>query len=165
MLMCRSAESLIVEEADGLLAPPERDLLDRHTAECRGCRARRESNLAVKAVLARRVDAAVPAAFAARVGARAGSDVPDGWLSGVDWRRWTEWLLPVAAGLALLVLLVGGVSPGTSTGTGIETADSELAVMGETDLTAEGQALTPDMTSEELLAAMLGAAQGASDGR
>jgi hypothetical protein len=169
MLTCESAEALMVRDADGVLTPLERDLLDRHTGGCDSCLARRGANRAVKAVLAQRVDADVPPGFAARVMARAVPDELGGRLSDVDWRRWTEWMLPVAAGLALFVVLAGSTSPAASTEIVNEPAGVESAAVAEDELTAGSQALNQDVTSEELLAAMLGApvggAEGAGDGR
>jgi anti-sigma factor RsiW len=168
MSNCESAEALIVREADALLAQPEREQLDRHAESCAGCKGRREANLAVKAVLAGRVDADVPPAFAAGVVARTVSGMTPGWLTDIDWRRGTEWMVPVAAGLALLAVLAGNTPPSTSTETGTGTAVIESAGAVEDEL-AGASLPAQDMTSEELLAAMLGAvpggSQGTSDGR
>jgi anti-sigma factor RsiW len=167
MVNCESADALMVREADDALMPHERERLDRHAARCARCRARREANLSVKAVLARRVDADVPPSFAARAMARSTRAGTASWLAGIDWQRGTEWMLPVAAVLALLVVLAGGAASGTS-----ETSNEQVSVeaTGVTvdDLASDGGAVGQDMTSEELLAAMLGApaaTEGTANGR
>jgi hypothetical protein len=167
MANCETAEALMVREADEGLTPLERERLDRHAAGCASCRERREANLSVKAVLARRVDADPPPAFAARIAARATQVESAPWLAGVDWQRWTEWMLPVAAVLALLVVLAGGAASGTS-GTSSDQVSTEVADVTVDDLTAGAGAIGQDVTSEELLAAMLGApasTEGTTDGR
>jgi hypothetical protein len=163
MLNCESAEALIAREADGEAAPLDRERLDAHTAGCAGCRSLREANSVVKAVLARRVGADAPPAFAARVMARLAPGEPAGWLAEIDWRRWTEWMLPVAAALALLVVLAGNAAPGTSTVPADETAGVEVAA-GDEASAGGPEAFSQDVTSEELLAAMLGTASGTNEG-
>src|SRR5450759_4984692 len=59
MLMCDTAEALVVREADGLLAPAELAGLEAHAAGCEACRALRAANLAVKRAMALRTDAMV----------------------------------------------------------------------------------------------------------
>jgi len=165
MLMCETAEEWIVREADGLLSQGERDRLDEHGAECVACRELREANLAVKAVLARREDAVAPAAFAAQVAARTAPASPVRSLAGIDWRLWTEWMLPVAAGLVLAAVLVGGAaSPGTTAETQDDGVAAQAAVAGDDRETTVVQALGDDATTEELLAAMLGTAAGGTEG-
>jgi anti-sigma factor RsiW len=169
MLRCNSAEALIVREADGVLMPLERDLLERHTEGCAACRARREANLAVKAVLSERVDADVHPAFAVQVAARVADAGHVDWLAGIDWRRRTEWMLPVAAALALLVVLVGNTAPASSSDVSTAAVSAETATTAADELTGGVAGLSQDPTSEELLSAMLGAPVGTagetSDGR
>lgn len=162
MLTCETAEALVIKEVDGLLTEAERAELEAHAGRCAGCRARREANLAVASALALRVDAPVPFGFARRVAARVSPAVSEGWLPAVDWRRWTEWMLPVAAALVLVAALAGR-SVTMSNGAGQTIADSgteavdtwTLASGSDTD---EGAvALSADVTNEELLEAMLGA--------
>lgn len=169
MLTCESAQALIVREADGAATPVERGQLEHHVTGCPRCRSMREANLIVKPVLVQRTDAEVPASFAARVMAGVRQDRPADWLSVVDWRRWTEWMLPVAAGLALLALLGGNTAPGTAGEASGETVAGDASV---SDAVLGDAATHPiDMSSDELLATMLGAASasaqggGASDGR
>ncbi len=168
MLNCESAEALIVMEADGQASATDRERLDAHAAVCAGCRSLREANFAVKAVLARRVGADAPPSFAARVMARIAPAEPAGWLSEIDWRRWTEWMLPVAAALALLVVLAGNASNGTVSETTDDTVSVEAVAATDEGSSPGAQALSQDVTTEELLAAMLGAAvtsEGTANGR
>jgi hypothetical protein len=166
MLTCESAESLMVREADGAVSEEERGLLEQHAADCRGCRERRVANLDVKGLLAWRVDADVPPAFTARVLRRAAPETPERLLADVDWRRWTEWMLPIAAGLTLIAVLAGAASQGVPAESfGDETSvESAGAGTADDELTTGAQALSQDVTSEELLAAMLGAAPGGAEG-
>jgi predicted anti-sigma-YlaC factor YlaD len=164
MLNCEWAEALIAREADGEATALDRERLDAHAAKCAGCRSLREANPVVKAVLARRVGADAPPAFAARVMARVAPAEPAGWLAEVDWRRWTEWMFPVAAALALVVVLAGNASTGTSAGSADETAGVEAVATTDESPSAGAQALSQDVSTEELLAAMLGAASGTSEG-
>ena len=163
MLSCQAAEAFIVTEADGEISPGDRDRLDVHAAGCPRCCALREANLAVKAALSRRVDAEAPVGFSARVSARIATVEAAGWLAGIDWRRGTEWMLPVAAALALLVALAGDTSTSSSVARQEETAIVDAgATADEPALTGE-EALGQDVTTEELLAAMLGSGTGEKD--
>ena len=168
MLNCESAEALIVMEADGQATALDRERLDAHAADCAGCRSLRGANLAVKAVLERRVGADAPPAFAARVAARVAPAELADWLAGIDWRRWTEWMLPVAAVLALLVVLAGNASTATPGGTGDDAAGREAVATTGENPSPGAQALSPDVATEELLAAMLGTSvtgEGTDNGR
>jgi anti-sigma factor RsiW len=173
MLTCEAVETLVAREADGLLTPAERDGLEAHAAGCTACRTLRDANLAVKQALALRVDAPVPSGFAARVSARI--EPSAGLLDAVDWRRWTEWMLPVAAAL-LLVVGIAGASLGTATGASQGVSSEAPAatteswpLAGDAEPSPATSALAPDVTSDELLADMLGArvadAEGKGNGR
>ena len=176
MLMCDTAEALVVREADGLLAPAELAGLEAHAAGCEACRALRAANLAVKRAMALRTDAMVPSGFAPRVLACVAPGPSADWLEAVDWRRWTEWMLPVAAAL-LLIAGVAGNSGSTSTAAngGLSPSESSATVSEAWTLSAETEsspatsALRQDVTSDELLAAMLGTrmadAEGTGNGR
>jgi anti-sigma factor RsiW len=164
MVNCKSADALVVREPDGDLTPLEREQLDRHTAVCSACRARREANLAVKPVLASRVDAGVPPVLVGTVVTRLAEREPDGWLAGIDWRLWTEWMLPVTAALALLVVLAGG---GGSTATRDESgarAQVGASALSMDEWTGSLQVLDQDLTSDDLLAEMLWAPQTGGEG-
>ncbi|HEX7485814.1 MAG TPA: hypothetical protein VF332_06660 [Vicinamibacterales bacterium] len=175
MLTCDREEALVVREADGLVTPEEQRVLASHVAVCERCHALRDANLAVKRALALRVDAPVPNGFAARVSARIGPARPVGRLDEVDWRRWTEWMLPIAAAL-LLVVGTAGSNGGTSTATTpTPSGESSAAALeswpltSDTEATLAASALAQGLTSDELLAAMLGTrevdAEGKVDGR
>ena len=157
MVTCDSAWSLIAREPEGGLSAGELGALDDHAAACPDCRALREANVAAKAVLAMRRDAPVPDGFVARVIARTHADTPGAWIDAFDWRRWTEWMVPVAAALALVAILAGSSQqPGQWEGTGGDVSATEATATVDEETNVSGQALSPDATSEELLAAMLG---------
>jgi anti-sigma factor RsiW len=162
MLTCETAEALVINEVDGLLTETERAELEAHAGRCEGCRARREANLAVASALARRVDAPVPPGFARRVSDRVSPTVSEGWLPAIDWRRWTEWMLPVAAALVLVAALADH-SATTSNGAVQGLADSATeavdtwTLLSGSDTNEGAVALSADVTNEELLEAMLGA--------
>jgi hypothetical protein len=162
MVTCKSADALVVREADGDLSPLEREQLDGHTAGCADCRARREANLAVKPVLARRVDADAPPGLAARVLTRLAEERAGGWLAGIDWRLWTEWMLPVTAALALLVVLAGGsATTQDAASAGTQTPSSSMSTE---DWSGSVPALNQDVTSDDLLADMIWPPQTAAEG-
>jgi anti-sigma factor RsiW len=176
MLTCESAETLILRELDGLLADQEAAALESHAAGCGACRTRRQASLDVVRALALRVDAPVPAGFAARVAARAFPEESPGWLDGINWRRWTEWMLPVAATLLVVTIVAGSGGAVTTNGSTEETAAESTAAAADVwALAAEGDtatgttALSADVSSEDLLATMLGTTasekEGKSDGR
>ncbi len=187
MRTCRAAEALIVRDADGdALGSAERAALASHLAACAACRSLREANVEVRRVLASRPPGQVPAGFATRVAARcagveSGSEGAQ-WLPTFDWRRWAEWTLPVAAGLMLWVGLIGtsrvGTGSGssgmgswtTSGGAAVAEAGSDregadvietwsLATDGAAGSAAVAAVLSKDVSDEELLAAMVGAAR------
>jgi hypothetical protein len=167
MVNCETAEALIVREADGALSAAEREELDGHAAGCPRCRECREANLVVAPILARRVDAGTPPSLAVRVLAEVSTDERHGWFSGVNWRLWTEWMLPVTAVLALMVILVA--RSGTSVPAEAEPVTSavEWSALATDDAGGVG-VLSQDVTTEDLLAVMLGASTsggGNDDGR
>jgi anti-sigma factor RsiW len=174
MLTCEMAETLVARDADGLLTTAERATLDAHVAHCEACRELRGANFAVKQALALRVDAPVPVGFAARVSARI--EPSAGWLDAVDWRRWTEWMLPVAAALLLMVVGIAGAGGGSAAVTGqastserVSAALESWPLSGDAETSPAASALAPDVTSDELLADMLGSrvagAEGKANGR
>jgi len=176
MLTCETAESLIAREVDGLLRDDESVALDAHAESCGACRGLRRANLDVARALALRIDAPVPGGFAARVAARVHPGESLGWMDAINWRRWTEWMLPVAAALLMVAIVAGNRSATTATGD-VEVAASEstasatdiLAWTGEGDAATALSALTADVSSEDVLAQMLGTStagtEGQSDGR
>ena len=159
MLTCETAETLIVAQADGVEHPGNRTELGAHLATCERCRGVLAANAEVRPVLMARPRADVPAHFVARVTARVSSRAQAEWLTLVDWRRWTEWMLPVAA---TLVLIAGLTSVVMETGSQMTTTETATAIeswaVGADDAgSAETAALRQDVSSEELMAAMLGA--------
>ena len=82
----------------------EAERLAAHLRACAACRQALAAQTAARQVLATRVDAAVPAGFAARVLA-AVQEAPR-WMDLLSWRTWTYRLAPVAAALLLMAGLV-----------------------------------------------------------
>ena len=177
MLTCETAEALIAREVDGRLGDGEAVALDAHADSCRACRGLRRASLDVSRALALRIDAPVPAGFAARVADRVFPGDSLGWIDAINWRRWTEWMLPVAAAL-LMVAIVAGNRGSTATTGDTEVTSSvsmaaaaadDWALSGEGDAATALSALSTDVSSEDVLATMLGTTasekEGKSDGR
>jgi anti-sigma factor RsiW len=181
MLTCDAADALIVQEADGVLADRDRERLASHLASCERCRECRAANVAVRRVLSARPDAEVRGDFAERIAARVAAAEGPAWLPQFDWRRWTAWTLPVTAALMIVAGYAGLTAPTTSASTPsaaeavTTTADTSAAIEnwllgGESDSGAAASALRPDVSSDDLLAGMVGAqpaasAEGQRDGR
>jgi hypothetical protein len=176
MLTCETAEALIAREVDGLLEDDEAVALGAHAESCGACLGLRRASLDVARALALRIDAPVPAGFAARVTTRVFPDESIGWIDAINWRRWTEGMLPVAAAL-LMVAIVAGNRSATMTTEDTEVTSSESAaaaadvwaLSGEGDAATALSALSADGSSEDVLATMLGTSaagtEGKSDGR
>jgi anti-sigma factor RsiW len=171
MLTCEKADALVMREVDGLLTDAERTELEAHAGVCHRCHVRREANLAVARALSLRVDARVPAGFAQRVSARVSRAASEGWLVAVDWRRWTEWMLPVAATLALVAALAAGNGAPSTGAAQTASADSTAQAIEAWAWSAAGEgtegasALSGDMTDDELLETMLGTRGTESEGK
>jgi len=177
MLTCETAEALIAREVDGRLGDGEAVALDAHADSCRACRGLRRASLDVARALALRINAPVPAGFAARVTDRVFPGESLGWIDAINWRRWTERMLPVAAAL-LMVAIVAGNRATTMTTADTEVTSSESTaaaaadvwvLSGEDEATTALSALSTDVSSEDVLATMLGTSaagtEGKSDGR
>jgi hypothetical protein len=176
MLTCEIAAALIAREVDGPLADDEVVALDTHADSCGVCRGLRRASLDVSRALALRIDAPVPAGFAARVADRVFPGDSLGWIDAINWRRWTEWMLPVAAAL-LMVAIVAGNRGSTATigDTEVTSSDATAAaadvwvLSGEGDAATALSALSTDVSSEDVLATMLGTSvaetEGKNDGR
>jgi hypothetical protein len=129
----------------------------------------------VARALALRIDAPVPAGFAARITTRVFPGESLGWIDAINWRRWTEWMLPVAAALLMVALVAGNRGAAATTGD-IDVTSSETTaaadvwtLSGEGDAATALSALSTDVSSEDVLATMLGTSaagtEGKSDGR
>lgn len=171
-MTCWDAEELVAREADGTLSEAEVASLDAHVAGCDACARLRAANLAAKPVLASRIDSPAPADLLARVMAAVDEPAGEAWLGAIDWRRWTEWLLPVAAGLVLAATLLGG-GP-SRTGPADPPAEQASEAAADSWLADEGQAaasaspLSQSVSTDEVMATMLGqaaAVTGAVDER
>ena len=107
-------ERLLVRAADGLLEANERAMLDRHLATCDSCRAALIAQTLVRTSLQSRPPIEASAAFHARVTSALRS--PASWLDGLDFRRWTWRLAPIAAALVIAVVAFAGASMRTDSG-------------------------------------------------
>jgi len=176
MLTCEVAEALIAREVDGLLGNEEAVALAAHAESCGACHGLRRASLDVARALAQRVDAPVPAGFAVRVAARVAPNDTLGWIDAINWRRWTEWTLPVAAALLMVAIVAGNRGSTATTGdTEVTSSESAVAAADVWALSSEGDgatalsALGADLSSEDVLATMLGTSaagtEGKSDGR
>ncbi len=140
MLTCGTAEALIAREVDGLLADEEAVALDAHADSCGACRGLRRASLDVTRALALRIDAPVPAGFAARVTTRVFPGESLGWIDAINWRRWTEWMLPVAAALLMVVVAAGNRGATQTTGdTEVASSESTAAAADVWALSGEGE--------------------------
>jgi hypothetical protein len=109
------------------------------------------------------------------VSARMGPAGSARWIEEVDWRRWTEWMLPVAAALLLVVGIAGANGSASTAATSPPSGESAAGgveswpLAGDTEAAPAASALAQGLTSDELLAAMLGTreadAEGKVDGR
>jgi predicted anti-sigma-YlaC factor YlaD len=172
MLTCGTAEALIAREVDGLLADEEAVALDAHAESCGACRGLRRASLDVARALAVRTDAPVPAGFVARVTARVFPGESIGWIDAINWRRWTEWMLPVAAALLMVAIVAGSRSSTATTGDTEMTSSESMAaapdvwaLSGEGDATTALSALSTDVSSEDVLATMLGTSAAGTEGK
>jgi anti-sigma factor RsiW len=155
-MTCGTAETLIARDADGLLDPAGLAELDAHVASCGRCRQMRAANEFVKRVLATRRAGAVPRDFAARVLARVDRARAGDWLSVVDWRRWTEWALPVAAALLLVAGYVGLANSSSPPAAAVDARSALESWALAPETSPATSALSADVSNDELLAAMLG---------
>jgi anti-sigma factor RsiW len=172
MLRCETAETLIAREVDGLLAGEEAVALDAHAEGCGACTARRRASQEVARALALRVDAPVLAGFAARVTARVFPGEPFGWVDAINWRRWTEWMLPVAAALLMVAIVAGNrESAVTTADTEVTASESTAAATdvwawsSDADAATALAALSTEVSSEDVLATMLGTSAAGIEGK
>jgi anti-sigma factor RsiW len=148
MVTCHDAERLIVGEVDDAIGCDERRALEAHLEACAACRRVLSDQMTVAAVLDKRPEDVVPSGFAARVAARIAEEAEggDGWLGLAEWRVWTCWCAPIAAGLLLVATLLAlrgntasAVTPGTT----------------NADEGASALFLRSDVTDESLLVTVL----------
>ncbi len=151
MLTCETAEALIAREVDGPLGDEEAVALDAHAETCDACRGLRRASLDVARALALRIDAPVPAGFAARVTTRVFPGESVGWIDAINWRRWTEWMLPVAAALLMVAIVAGNRG---STATTATTGDTEVTSSESTAAAADVWALSGEGDAATALSAL-----------
>lgn len=117
---CSDFVALLVHAADDSLPDlAERARLDRHLETCAACRQAHADQRASRAWLARRLPVEASPALRARVRAAIDRETPA--TTGIDFRRWTWRLAPLAAACALAA--VWGVA---RTGAATELADASL---------------------------------------
>ena len=100
---CSEIEPWLAAAADGSIDDDRARMLNRHLAECAGCRATLADQTRVWEMLAATPMAPARSDFTARVNAQI--DAPSGWLGMADFRAWTLRLAPVAAAIALIAAL------------------------------------------------------------
>ena len=99
---------------------PVESSVAEHLETCAGCRAALEAQRAVRTMLMARP--ALAASPAMRVRVREAVERERGLIGGVDFRRWTWRLVPIAAALALVTAL-GVTRADTDTSTATELSD------------------------------------------
>jgi anti-sigma factor RsiW len=148
MVTCHDAERLIVGEVDDAIGCDERRALEAHLEVCPACRGVLSEQRTVAAVLAERPEDVVPSGFAARVLARLAEEAEggDGWLGLAEWRVWTCWCAPIAAGLLLVAALLA-----------LQGTTASAVTAGTTSADDGGSALflRSDVTDESLLVTVL----------
>ena len=160
MLTCNDAEAAIVREVDGSLPGAEREALDAHVAGCQACAALRVAQREVRATVSSRPPARLPPRFLDRVMQQVGEEEAS-WLPQVDWRRWTEWSLPVAAALMLVAAIAG--RPAQPVTTAEAAGVIELwAEGGEPASSPAATALSDEAGTEEMLASLLSVSAASS---
>jgi anti-sigma factor RsiW len=136
---CADFESLIVRAADGVLDPVDRLRLDGHLAGCASCRVALDDQRTLASLVAAAFDSRPVPGFTTRVLAHL--KPTESWLDRLDFRRWTWWVSPVAAGLALAAWLVAS---STSTAIALEPAadvavdPAQIQVVSWADAVTEG---------------------------
>lgn len=132
--------------------------LAEHLQRCASCREELAGQQAVRAALAARADAPLPAGFAARV--LAGARIGPRWMDVLPWRIWTYRLAPVAAALLVAAGLAAFRAAGPpATGNVSELADVWTYGAAESDELPAYALLGQDgVSGDRLLDAILSAA-------
>jgi hypothetical protein len=148
-MTCNEATRLMARLADAAASLDEeaRAGVDAHVQSCAACRTTLETQREVAAWLRARPADRVSPQFSARLAERL--DAASGWFGIADWRVWTLRLAPVAAALALAIVL-GSESAAPSTVT------LEDWTIGDVDTSSPVSLLSrPDLTPESLIETML----------
>jgi hypothetical protein len=156
-MTCADAVNSIARFADApdTLEATTRAGITAHLEQCAPCRGALETQRVVAAWLRTRPVDHVSSDFTARLAARL--DEVSGWFGIADWRVWTLRLAPLAAALALAIML-GAESPTTTTVT------LEEWTVGDTASTAS-LLVQDNVTSEALIETMLtGESMAVGDG-
>lgn len=146
-------ERLLVRAADELLDAREREILDGHLATCGSCRETLEAQRRVRTSLVARPPLDASAAFYARV--TSALQTPVSWIEGLDFRRWTWRLAPVAAALVVAVVAYAGLSM-RSEATAASTSDS-TTVASAADLPVSSALWSSSFSDTSVLSLMLSA--------
>lgn len=132
-MTCDEATRLIDPALDGGTEPGTLVALMEHLERCPECHEQSETQLLVRRVLASRPAEMVPDGFSERLAARLAAEAGPAWLDAVNWRRWSLGLVPAAAAILWLALVVERPAEGTSS---IDTASALITWgMQEGDLT------------------------------
>jgi anti-sigma factor RsiW len=148
-MTCKEAAPFIARFADaaGSLDEATRATINAHVQACASCRTALETQRSVAAWLRSRPADELSPEFSARLAQRL--DEASGWFGIADWRVWTLRLAPVAAALALAILL-GSDSTAPSTITVEDWAIEDVDTSSPVSLLSR-----PDVTPESLMQTML----------
>jgi Putative zinc-finger len=105
-MTCEQSLRLLASAIDGQVPPKLLKPLIEHLETCGTCWLDAEWQMKVKRVLASRPAEPLPPGFARRIAERLDREERSARESIVDWRRLTLRLLPVAAGLAAMAVVV-----------------------------------------------------------
>jgi hypothetical protein len=150
-MTCKEAASFIARFADAVdsLDETTRATIDAHVQACASCRAALETQRVVAAWLRSRPSDGLSPEFSARLAERL--DAVSGWFGIADWRVWTLRLAPVAAALALAILL-GSESTAQSTITVEDWTIEDVDIDTSSPVSLLSR---PDLTPESLMETML----------
>jgi len=152
---CTAIEPLLVRAAEGTASAAEQARVDAHLQGCASCRAALADQRAMRELLQSQpvegarlgFDTRVMAAIRAEAEARSGS-----WLDNLDYRRWTWRLVPVAAVLAVMSLVINQADT-TSSPTMDET--TMVADSSSDDVPVSSALWSESVTGSSLLSLML----------
>lgn len=152
---CTTIEPLLVRAADGTLTAAEEARLDAHLKECASCQAALADQRAMRELLQSAPVEGARLGFDTRVMAAIRAEAEGrsaGWLDILDFRRWTLRLVPVAAVLALLSIVVSQ----TDTASGLTGDETTVVASDSTDDLPVSSALWSESVSgSSLLSLML----------
>lgn len=152
---CTAIEPLLVRAAEGTASAAEQARVDAHLQGCASCRAALADQRAMRELLQSQPVEGARLGFDTRVMAaiRAEAEAPSGsWLDNLDYRRWTWRLVPVAAVLAVMSLVINQADT-TSSPTMDET--TMVADSSSDDVPVSSALWSESVTGSSLLSLML----------